>query len=102
MALYKRGDVYWLNLTIDGRRYQLSTDRNTKEAAEDWAAGWRRNKVLGEVGMAKKKRQTVDQLLDKVERHWKLEDPPRDSVQNMSLLKKVRAEWGIIIRWRMK
>jgi len=91
MGLYKRGDVYWLNCTIDGHRYQLSTDCNTKEAAKDWAAGWRRKIVLGEVGMAPKEKFTIGQLLDRLKQRWQMEG--KMSVQNTSLLKRVREDW---------
>jgi integrase len=92
MGLYKRGEVYWLNCTIDGRRYQLSTDCPTKEAAQDWAAGWRRKKVLGEVGMAPRQRFMIAELLDRLKQRWEMED--KATRQNLCLLKRTKADWG--------
>jgi integrase len=92
MGLYKRGDVYWLNCTIDGRRYQVSTGCDKKEPAEKWEAGWRNQVALGKVDMADRAHHPIGELLDRLQARWEVEG--KCSRQNLSLLKKTREDWG--------
>jgi integrase len=92
MSLYKRGSVYWLNATIDGRRYQVSTDCTGKEAAEKWAAGWRVQRALSKVDLADRPKYTVGELLDQLKTRWQLDE--KATKQNLSLLKKAKEDFG--------
>lgn len=46
----------------------------------------------GEVGLQDRPRFTVGELLDRLTQRWQLEE--KDSVQNLSLLKKAKEDWG--------
>jgi integrase len=94
MYLYKRegSKKFWFSFTHNKKRYQQSTDLECRKDAEEYASEIHTRIVKGEVGLVKKPRYKVDELLDRLEQRWQLEG--KCSVQNLSLLKKVREEWG--------
>jgi integrase len=102
VAIYQRGKTYWYSFTFNGRRVQKSTRvQNAKEAENIEKAAWVQL-ARGEVGIQDRERFTVGELLDRLERRWRLEgkwtvmdeSKKKRNVQNESMLKKTREDWG--------
>lgn len=62
MSLYKRGDIWWCNFTVKGKRIQCSTGATDREAAKQWEKE-KINSLAGEtvtaIAMEKVKRALV-------------------------------------------
>jgi integrase len=54
MALYKRGNIWWMSFQIDGRHVQRSTKCRNKRDAETYERGYRTQLAKGEVGIKAK------------------------------------------------
>ena len=92
--LYKRegSTKWWYSFTRNGHRYQGSTKLENRKAAEDYEAGRIVQIAKREVGLADRPRYTVGEVLDRLKLRWQLKG--KASVQNLSLLKKAKEDWG--------
>ncbi len=90
--LYRRNETWWYSFTWNGRRYQESSGLKNRKAAEEIEAGRRVQLSKGEVGLADRPRYTIDEILDRLKGRWQMEG--KCTVQNKSLLKKAKADWG--------
>lgn len=59
MHLFKRGDVYWFQLIVDGRRIRKSTKTANRRAAGDIASAFRVELAKGNVGIETRKKAPV-------------------------------------------
>jgi integrase len=94
MDVYKvPGSKKWhYGFTFNGHRVQKSSRvENRKEAEGIASAAWTQL-ARGEVGLEDKPRFSEEQLLDRLKQRWQLEG--KATVQNLSLLKKVKADFG--------
>jgi len=98
VSVYLRGNVYWLDFVFDGKRIQKSTRQGNKQTAIDAENAMRTDLARGvfkldpEPPPPPPPRHTIQELSELLEQRWKVEG--RCSAQNLSLLKKVRADWG--------
>ena len=98
MSVYLRGDTYWFEFWFNGNRVQKSTKQGNKQVALDAERSFRVGLVRGDFKLDPEPppppppRHTIQELSELLEKQWKLEN--RCSEQNLSLLKKVRADWG--------
>lgn len=54
MAIYKRGDVWWMDFRFEGKHVQKSTKLKNKREAETYERAYRTQLAKGEVGLKKK------------------------------------------------
>ncbi len=54
MAIYKRGDVWWMDFRFEGKHVQKSTKLKNKREAEAFERAYRTQLAKGEVGLEKK------------------------------------------------
>lgn len=54
MAIYKRGDVWWMDFRFEGTHVQKSTKLKNKREAESYERAYRTQLAKGEVGLEKK------------------------------------------------
>ncbi len=54
MAIYKRGDVWWMDFRFEGKHVQKSTKLKNKREAEAYERAFRTQLAKGEVGLKKK------------------------------------------------
>jgi len=94
MSIYRRQDSgkYWFCCRINGRRYRQSTGLENREAAEAYEAQFKINARLRKVGLVEQPRFMVSELLDRLKVRWQLEH--KATPQNLSVIKKAKADWG--------
>jgi integrase len=92
--LYKKegSRKWWYSFTYHGRRIQRSSGVENRKEAEIIEAAKRTQLAKGEVGLVDRPHFTVGDLLDRLKLRWQLEH--KATVQNLSLLKKVKADFG--------
>lgn len=92
--LYKKegSSKWWYSFTFRGRRYQKSSGVENRKEAEAIEAAFRTSLAKGEVGLVDRPRFTIGQLLERLKVRYQIEG--KASVQNLSLLKKIDADFG--------
>ena len=64
MAIYKRGDVWWMDFRFEGKHVQKSTKLKNKRDAESYERAFRTQLAKGDVGLEKKANPpTFDQAI---------------------------------------
>lgn len=92
MALYKRGGTWWYSFTFGGRRYQKSAKVASQKAAAKIEAAAKTRLAMGIVGLVDQPRYSIGELLDRLKQRYQVEG--KASVQNLSLLKKAKEDFG--------
>jgi integrase len=64
MSLYKRGGFWWMRFWFEGKLFQESTKAGDKQTAGDIERARRTQLARGEVGLVKRTKFTIAQLLD--------------------------------------
>jgi integrase len=99
VSVYLRGNIYWIDFFFKGKRIQRSTRQGNKQTAIDAEGAMKIDLSRGlfkldpEPPPPPPPRHTFGELLDRLKTQWELEK--KDSPQNLSLIKMVRADWGI-------
>lgn len=94
MSVFKRGTIYWFEFVFNGRRIQRSTKQRNRQVAIDIESAFRTSLAKGEVGITepKQERRTVSELLAALQAKYELDG--KLSSQNLSLLNRVRTQFG--------
>jgi integrase len=94
MTLYKKENSkkWWYDFTYHGQRVQRSRGVENKKEANVIEAAKRTQLAKREVGIEERPRHTGGELLDRLKQRWELEG--KASVQNLSLLRSAKADWG--------
>ncbi len=92
MRVWKRTKHYWYEFTFGGRRIRASSKQGDKEAAKNIGAAHRTRLAQGRFDLNKPKRVTIGELLDRVKKSYELDG--KLGPQNISLLKRARADFG--------
>jgi integrase len=95
MNVFKRSagsKIYWYEFRYEGRRIRASSKQGDREAAENIASAHRTRLAEGNWNLKKKKKVTVGELLDKVQKEY--EANRTFCAQKRSLLVRARADFG--------
>lgn len=95
MIYQKHGNIWAMEFTFKGRRYQRSCHTESKRIAEEIERAFRTNLAKGLVGIEEKpeaRRRTVGELLDALEQDYAIRG--KASKANLSLISVVRGSFG--------
>ncbi|HEY1469446.1 MAG TPA: site-specific integrase [Candidatus Acidoferrum sp.] len=103
MALVRKAgsDNWHMNFVFHGQRYQRSTNTANRREAQTVLEAFRTALNKGEVGITEPKgRCSVSSLLDKLQAHY--EAHGKASVQNLSLIKRAKEDFGSRVAHTLK